>query len=110
MVLQLLLRKRTGNLPEEEWQRFLTLQSHIEDMKKDTMARHSDLTTWETVQLMSQAVSSYSGSLESLDVIQAVTARVGISTGLIYMQDIDLLVVLTDSVHHQFHDAIQFNF
>ena len=46
-------------------------------MKADTKKNDNDLSNWEEIQLMSQAVLSYSRTSESLENVQAITARVG---------------------------------
>lgn len=74
--MQLLLRRRAGSLSDDEWNAFLTLQSHIEDFQSQQSKNDDNLTTWQTIQLMSQAALSYSGSQESLQFIQNMTARV----------------------------------
>lgn len=76
MVMQLLLRRKSNSLQDIEWQDFLDLQSHIDEFKAQQTRNEDNLTPWETIELMSQAISSYSGTYEPLDVVQAMVARV----------------------------------
>ena len=79
-MIQLLLRRRAKSLPDEEWKAFLGLQSHVDDFRSSQMKNEDSLTTWRTIELMSQAASSYSGSKEPVSFIQTLTARVLINT------------------------------
>ena len=74
--MQLLLRRKANLLPDIEWQGFLELQSHIDDFKTQQTRNEENLTTWQTIELMSQSISSYSGSSVLLDAVQAMVARV----------------------------------
>ena len=79
-VMQLLLRRKANTLPDTEWQAFLDLQSHIDDFRSSQVENEDGLTNWHTIQLMSQAASSYSGSKEPMSFIQTLTARILINT------------------------------
>ncbi|KAL9031816.1 MAG: hypothetical protein Q9196_000189 [Gyalolechia fulgens] len=63
MVMQLLLRKRAKSLPEEDWQDFLNLQAHIEDIKNDSARNGKGSDKWQDLALMSQATLEYSQCL-----------------------------------------------
>ena len=74
--MQLLLRRKAQSLSDTEWQAFLDLQSHVDDFRSCQMRNEDGLTTWHTIELMSQAASSYSGSREPIPLIQTLTARI----------------------------------
>lgn len=74
--MQLLLRRQAKSLPDAEWQDFLELRSHLDDFRSSCTKNTESLTTWQTIELMSQAALTYSGSREPLALIQALTARV----------------------------------
>ncbi|KAL9601401.1 MAG: hypothetical protein Q9219_002577 [cf. Caloplaca sp. 3 TL-2023] len=65
MVLQLLLRKKANVLPEKDWQDYLGLQTHIEDMKNNSTRKDGDSNKWEAVELMSQAALEYSETADT---------------------------------------------
>ncbi|MCJ1469277.1 hypothetical protein MMC07_007910 [Pseudocyphellaria aurata] len=93
LVVQLLLRRRARSLSDDEWNAFLTLQSHIEDFQSQQSKNEDNLTTWQTIQLMSQAALSYSGSHESLQLVQAITARVLVNAHTLTTPTLDPLGV-----------------
>lgn len=80
LVMQLLLQREAKSLPDPEWQAFLDLPSHIDGFRASQMKKEDGLTTWHTIELMSQAASSYSGSTEPVSFIQTLTARILINT------------------------------
>lgn len=75
--MQLLLRRKAGSLEDAEWRDFLALQSHLDEFKVQKTKNPDGLTTWEVIELMSEAALSYSKSDEPLAFIQAMAARVG---------------------------------
>lgn len=75
-MIQLLLRRQANTLLTNEWQDFLGLQSHIDDFRTSRTKNAEGLTTWQTIELMSQAALTYSGSKEPFELIQTLTARV----------------------------------
>ena len=91
MVMQLLLRRKAKSLPEPEWQTLLDLQSHVDDFHSSQMKNEDGLTTWHTIELMSQAASSYSGSNEPISFIQTLTARILINTHTLTTPKLDPL-------------------
>lgn len=91
MVIQLLLRRKAKSLPDTEWQAFLDLQSHVDDFSSSKMKNEHGLTTWHTIELMSQAASSYSGSKEPFSFIQTLTARILINTHTLTTPTLDPL-------------------
>ncbi|KAL2036883.1 hypothetical protein N7G274_010426 [Stereocaulon virgatum] len=76
IVTQLLLRRKAKDLPSSDWQAFLALQSHIDDFRSSHNGTSEGLSTWQTIELMSQAASKYSDSREPMQFIQEMTARV----------------------------------
>ena len=54
----------------------MDLQSHTDDFKRQKEKNDDGLTTWQTIELMSQAAVSYSGTKEPLSLVQHITARV----------------------------------
>ena len=91
MVMQLLLRRKARSLPDTEWQAFLDLQSHAEDYRSSQVKNEDGLTTWRTIELMSQAASSYSGSEEPVPLIETLTARVLTNTHTLTTPTLDPL-------------------
>lgn len=89
--MQLLLRRKAKSLPDSEWQAFLDLQSHFEDFRSSRMENEDGLTTWHTIELMSQAASSYSGSKEPIWLTQTLTARILINTHTLTTSNLDPL-------------------
>ena len=55
------------------------------------MKNEDDLTTWQTIELMSQAASSYSGSKEPISLIQTFTARILVNTHTLTTPNLDPL-------------------
>lgn len=91
IVMQLLLRRKAKSLPDPEWQAFLDLQSHVDDFRSFPMKNEDGLTTWHTIELMSQAASSYSGSREPISFIQTLTARILINAHTLTTPSLDPL-------------------
>lgn len=79
MAIQLLLRRKAKSLPDNQWQEFVDLQSHIDDFKAQQTRNDENLTIWQTIELMSQAILSYSRMYEPLDTVQGIVARVSSS-------------------------------
>jgi len=79
MAIQLLLRRKAKSLPDNQWQEFVDLQSHIDDFKAQQTRNDENLTIWQTIELMSQAILSYSRIYEPLDTVQGIVARVSSS-------------------------------
>ena len=78
-MISLLLRSSSKRLPKLDWEAFLSLQSNVTEFKAQHASGHrneDDLSTWQTIELMAQATKSYSGSPESLEMIQEMLARV----------------------------------
>ena len=91
MVMQLLLRRKANSFPDGEWQAFLDLQSHVDDFRSSQLKNEDDLTTWQTIELMSQAASSYSGSKEPISFVQTLTARILINAHTLTTPSLDPL-------------------
>ena len=89
--MQLLLRRKARSLPDPEWQAFLDLQSHVEDFRSSQRKNEDGLTTWHTIELMSQAASSYSASREPISFIQTLTARILINAHTLTTPSLDPL-------------------
>ena len=89
--MQLLLRRKAKRFPEPKWQTLLDLQSHVDDFRSSRMKNGDGLTTWHTIELMSQAALSYSGSKESMPFIQTLTARILINTHTLTTPKLDPL-------------------
>lgn len=81
MVVQLLLRKKAGSLSDSEWGDFLRTVDHVDDLKKDSTKGGLAHDRWQDVHLMSQAAHRYSGTTESLVLVQSMVARVCSSSG-----------------------------
>ncbi|KAL9005739.1 MAG: hypothetical protein Q9188_001496 [Gyalolechia gomerana] len=69
-VMQILLRKKAKSLPEGDWQDFLNLQAHLEDIKNDSARNGRGSAKWQDVELMSQATLEYSQVIEPSDLIK----------------------------------------
>ncbi|MCJ1449797.1 hypothetical protein MMC28_000125 [Mycoblastus sanguinarius] len=78
--MQLLLRRKAKSVPDSDWQGLLDLQSHLDGFHSSQTKNEEGLTTWQTIELMSQAASSYSGTRESMHIVQSITARVLVNT------------------------------
>ena len=91
MVMQLLLRRKANSLPDTEWQAFLALQSHVDDFRSSRVKNEDGLTTWHTIELMSQAASSYSGSREPMSLVQTLTGRILINSHTLTTPTLDPL-------------------
>lgn len=89
--MQLLLRRKAISLPDPEWRAFLDLQSHVEEFRSSQVKNEDGLTTWHTIELMSQAASSYSGSKEPVSFTQTLTARILINTHTLTTSTLDPL-------------------
>ena len=76
MVMQLLLRKKADALSDSEWNDFLRTVDHVDRLKKDSTKGGLSHDRWHDVQLMSQAAHRYSGTNESLILVQSMVARV----------------------------------
>ncbi len=71
-------------MSEAEWQDFLSLEAHINDLLKDEeLVDSGKRTKPEDVQLMSQAAAAFSGISQPLDVVQALIARVSQTQALL---------------------------
>ena len=91
LLLHLLLRRQNRSLSDSLWRSFSDLQSHIEDFKTQRITNEEGLTTWQTLELMSQAVLKYSGTRESLGNIQTMLARVMVNTHTLTTPTLDPL-------------------
>ena len=91
LILRLLVRRQNRSLSDSDWKSFLNLQSHTEDFKAQKSTNEEGLTTWQTLELMSQAVLKYSGTRESLGTIQDMLARVMINTHTLTTPTLDPL-------------------
>ena len=79
-ILEILLRRSAKLLPDTEWQDFIALISHADDFRKQQEKNEDGLTTWQTIELMSQAAMLYSGTKEPLPFVQEITSKVSIKT------------------------------
>ena len=91
MLMQLLLRRKAKSPPDPEWQSFLNLRSHSGEFRSSQRKNTDGLTTWQTIELMSQAALSYSGSKEPIAFIQTLTARILINTHTLTTPTLDPL-------------------
>ena len=73
------------------WKRFLALQSHMQSFKSQQSNNQDGLTTWQTLQLMSQATQKYSNTKESIERIQEMLARIMINTHTLTTPTLDPL-------------------
>ena len=89
--MRLLLQRKAQSLSDTEWQTFLDLQSHVDDFRSSQMKNEDGLTTWHTIELMSQAASSYSGSKEPISLVQTFTARILTNTHTLTTPTLDPL-------------------
>lgn len=89
--MQLLLRLKAKSLPAREWKAILDLQSHVENFRSSLTKNEDGLTTWHTIELMSQAASCYSGSKEPISFTQTLTARILINTHTLTTSNLDPL-------------------
>ena len=91
MVMQLLLRRKAQSILDPEWQTFLDLQSHVDGLRSSPVQNEDGLTAWHTIELMSRAASSYSGSTEPITFVQTLTARVLINAHTLTPPSLDPL-------------------
>ncbi|KAL9023382.1 MAG: hypothetical protein Q9180_008258, partial [Flavoplaca navasiana] len=75
MVMQLLLRKKAGSLSDSEWDEFMRTMDHVDDLQKDNAKGQLAQDRWHDVQLMSQGAHRYSGTQETLTIVQSMMAR-----------------------------------
>ncbi len=73
--MQLLLRKKAGSLSDSEWDEFMQTMDHVDDLRKDEAKGELAQDRWHDVQLMSQGAHRYSGTHETLTVVQSMMAR-----------------------------------
>ena len=62
----------------------MALQSHSHDFQQQQEKNEDGLTTWQTIELMSQAAMSYSGTKEPLPFVQEITAKVGSTISFVF--------------------------
>jgi hypothetical protein len=77
MILQILLRQKHKMISQVEWDQFLKLKHHIDDIQKAVAsgdAYHQE--NLENIQLMARAGQEYSGSTEPLGLIETLVGRV----------------------------------
>ncbi|KAL9128804.1 MAG: hypothetical protein Q9217_002585 [Psora testacea] len=91
LVMRLLLRRQKRSLSEDEWSSFLNLQSRIADFKAYQRTNEDGLTTWQTIELMSRAALTYSGSKESENNVQTILARLLINAHTLTTPTLDPL-------------------
>lgn len=96
LVMQLLLRRHNGALSDSAWKSFLDLESHMADFKKSKVQNEDNLTTWQTIELMSHAVVKYSGTKETVDNVQAMLARAMINTHTLTTPTLDPIGLCLD--------------
>ncbi|KAL8990604.1 MAG: hypothetical protein Q9177_000776 [Variospora cf. flavescens] len=77
--MQILLRRQSGSIPDTGWQELLTLEAHVDGLKNETIHASNNI-MWQDIELMSQAVTAFSGVSESPDVVQALVARIMINS------------------------------
>ena len=75
-MLEILIRRSKGLLLDAEWEDLKALQSHADDFKQQQEIKPEGMTTWQTVEIMSQAVKTYSGTNEPISFIQDINAMV----------------------------------
>ena len=91
MVMRLLLARKAESFPGTEWQAFLDLQSHVDGFRSAQTKNEDGLTTWQTIELMSQAASSYSGTKAPMSFIQTLVARILINAHTLTTPTLDPL-------------------
>ena len=75
MVMQLLLRRKAGSLSDSEWDDFMRTMDHVDDLQKGNDKGELAQDRWHDIQLMSQGAHRYSGTQETLTVVQSMMAR-----------------------------------
>ena len=58
----------------------MALESHANGFRSQQEKNEDGLTMWQTIELMSQAAMSYSGTREQLQFVQEITSRVSIKS------------------------------
>ena len=91
-----LLCREKHEISDESWSRFLNLKSHLDDFKATRTKNEDDLTSWQTIQLMSQATSKYSGVQENIGSIQEMLSRVMINSHTLTTPTLDPLGLYLD--------------
>ncbi|KAG8530818.1 uncharacterized protein KY384_004175 [Bacidia gigantensis] len=91
LLLRLLLRYKHSNLPPETWRSFTALESHTTSFKSSKTKNSDNLTTWQTITLMSQAILKYSSLDISPESMQSHLARVMINTHTLTTDTLDPL-------------------
>ena len=76
MAMQLLLRKKAESLPDRDWESFLDLRAHTDDIRNDNSRDGQGSNRWQDLELMSQAAREYSETSESSDLVNSLIARV----------------------------------
>ncbi|MCJ1324053.1 hypothetical protein MMC10_000715 [Thelotrema lepadinum] len=76
MILQLLLKRKNNALPQEEWDKFLKLQHHVDKIQQGAEKGNEYLRDiLQNLQLMARAGKEYSGSNESEGLIETLVGR-----------------------------------
>ncbi|KAL9606220.1 MAG: hypothetical protein Q9179_000617 [Wetmoreana sp. 5 TL-2023] len=75
IVMQLLLRRRAGALTETEWIDFLSLQTHLDDFRRNDLEDNGGVTRLQDVIMMSHAAWKFSAVNETSDFVESVTTR-----------------------------------
>ena len=76
LLLRPFLQHHRKPAPYDGWNDFLSLQSHAEDFQSLQSKNADGLTTWQTIELMAQALLKYSAVKESAQDVQGMLARV----------------------------------
>ena len=80
MILQILLRRKNGAIPEDDWNRFLKLQHHMDDLERGTREGNQfQQTNLQNIQLIAKASKEYAASAEDLGFIEFLVGRVSLT-------------------------------
>ena len=77
MMVQLLQRHKNNVIPKEDWDSFLKLHHHMDDLKngaRDKNPHHRQ--NLEDVQLMARTAAKYSGSSQDISNAELIARRV----------------------------------
>ena len=91
LVLLLLLRRQNRSLSDGDWSAFLSLESHVAEFQTQSIRNEEGLTVWQTIELMSQAITKYSGTREPLNSVQGMVARVLVNSHTLITPTLDPL-------------------
>ena len=75
VVIRILLRRHAGLITDQDWRALLSLEDHVEKIKKQGNTRDGE-NRWATVQLTARMVGKYARAEQGLDFLEILVAKV----------------------------------